>query len=78
MNTFPVPIPYEGDQPLVLERHSTEGFDPLEVEEWMSENVSWDSTAFERIMRSAVILHAANPTTTFEQCISTAIIWECG
>lgn len=75
--TFPISVPFEGDQPLVLDPAATGtdgSFDPME---WVNDNVVWHSEEFVRIMTSAVILFHAE-AGTFDQCLHTAIIWERG
>jgi hypothetical protein len=76
MKTYPVPIPYEGDQELKLQSRSPVTDDaPME---FIVDEVSWLSDELERIMRAAVILKAANPEASFMECLDTAIIWERG
>ena len=77
-HTFPVPIPFEGDQPLVLDPGTLHR--EITIDESMSRIVDfivWDEDELPRIMRAAVILHAAG-AGTFGQCLDTAIIWERG
>ena len=74
----PIPVPYEGDQPIEL--------DPAAVGSTMDDemyrlNAMWDRDGdgdeWERIFRSTTILFQAN-AGTFAECLHTAVIWERG
>lgn len=76
MKTFPVPIPFEGDQPLVLDP-AAKGATADEEMSHIVDHIPFESDELVRILTSAVILFYAN-AGTFGECLRTAVIWERG
>lgn len=76
MGTFPVPIPFEGDQPLVLDPAAIGATADDEMCH-IVDHVAFEDPELVRILTSAVILFHAE-AGTFGECLRTAMIWERG
>lgn len=75
-NTFPVPIPFEGDQPLVLDPAAHGSTADGEMSH-IVDHIPFESEELIRIMTAAVILYHAK-AGEFGECLHTAVIWERG
>jgi hypothetical protein len=79
VTTATIPVPYEGDQPLVLDPGAQETTIEWELEtlnRLRDDSRDYDGEV-ERILRATVILFNAKAGSIAE-CLGTAIIWERG
>jgi len=76
VRTFPVPIPFGGEGPLVLEPTAAGARGDAELTHLVT-FMPRDEEELARIMTAAVILFHAK-AGTFGECLRTAVIWERG
>lgn len=74
MGSVQIEIPYEGDQPLILDDAARNAKLGLELH-WLWEHA--EEHGVPRIITSTAILFAAE-VGTIAECLRTAIIWERG
>lgn len=81
-----VEVPFEGDQPLVIDPYSRGDTyeDAVTHLRWFLDTMDEDGTsrysaedALERVLRATVVLKAAG-AGTLPECLRTAIVWERG
>ena len=78
-----IEIPYEGDQPLEIDRSTSSQEDRTDPLSWVVANLAFlleTGTSIEeldRIFRGTVVLHA-DDAGTFAECFHQAIVWERG